>query len=1059
MELEKIIVISLILAVLTIGVAAAEDNSTQDIESTPIAIDVIDETAQADIDEELNADEPLQELTEGEDYEINIPAEISQPGWWGFDIASVENMPFDAKGNISMKIDDIERYNQKVSPGSNALSLCDLNLNYGNHSISIIYSGDSKYAGFVRNSSFERTFFDVSCPYEFEIDGYDYSLDVSLAKDVTGYIKILIDKKTVYNKKYDAAKPPSILLSKYRGNHTYEVMYYNGNQKDVTKKDSFNAVVYRPYWDVFYNDEITYGDSVTFDIDLYGDGYGTARFKNRTYSFEFDEETWSANINISDFDIGPNTVEFTVHFPDGDSQTKEFSLFVTPQVNVPTALLTNESYELTFEASDDFNGNLTLAGMINGTYKVNDGKATVPISCKTPGNYSLSVSYGNYTWNYNMSVLEESPEVSITFIYYNEIYPWYADYDLDPDLYDFKYYINVTAMPYELTGNTEIYLDGKLVTTLSGEFQTYHIWPDYYDFGNHTIEVVYLGDETFKATTKTYNYTVHAYDCYVEKDTVNVKLLGDISGTITVSCNGKTYTKNIKRHYSYGETYAIALEGIERDVNYTIDVRFKANPSEYSFTQSFNYSRSCPIEIHEGNCIYGENNAIAFCIPNDIKNKATVTIDNKTYSYSKISTYSEEWDWLFWDDDAKLAYEVVFSDLSVGSHEVEISYPGDSKYPQTTFTEIINVTCTIKGPSEENPKNISLTLPVDAEGNLTVEIEFGSVYKIFKSVELNEGHANIELPVGGYSFRAYYTGSDYEVNDIDPYVCVYPDTTYSRSMTYGQSKPFKIADNINATLIFYIGSYYDGNKMPVAEFDLNEISTISINKNLIDAVLKNSMAKLLIQHNYNIEGYYYLGLTPVVYTGFGSVVLEHIEVNFKAKLTGAKNIAMHYGDSRSISLKVYDIYGKLVGKNKVVKIKIGKKTFNAKTDKNSIAKFKIPNTITPGKYTMTMTYKNAKVTKKLTVKQVLTLKAVKVKKSAKKLILTATLKKGKKAIKNAKVTFKFNGKTYKTKTNKYGIAKVTIKKSVLKKLKVSKNVKYQATYLKNTVKKTVKIRK
>ena len=40
---------------------------------------------------------------------------------------------------------------------------------------------------------------------------------------------------------------------------------------------------------------------------------------------------------------------------------------------------------------------------------------------------------------------------------------------------------------------------------------------------------------------------------------------------------------------------------------------------------------------------------------------------------------------------------------------------------------------------------------------------------------------------------------------------------------------------------------------------------------------------------------------------------------------------------------------------------------------------------------------------------------------------------GKKAIKNAKVTFKFNGKTYKTKTNKYGIAKVTIKKSVLKK--------------------------
>jgi invasion protein IalB len=74
-------------------------------------------------------------------------------------------------------------------------------------------------------------------------------------------------------------------------------------------------------------------------------------------------------------------------------------------------------------------------------------------------------------------------------------------------------------------------------------------------------------------------------------------------------------------------------------------------------------------------------------------------------------------------------------------------------------------------------------------------------------------------------------------------------------------------------------------------------------------------------------------------------------------------------------------------------------------------------------------------------------------------VLTATLKKGKKALKNKKVTFKFKGKTYKATTNNKGIAKVTIKKSVLKKLKVGKKVKYQVTYLKNTVQKTVKVKK
>lgn len=75
------------------------------------------------------------------------------------------------------------------------------------------------------------------------------------------------------------------------------------------------------------------------------------------------------------------------------------------------------------------------------------------------------------------------------------------------------------------------------------------------------------------------------------------------------------------------------------------------------------------------------------------------------------------------------------------------------------------------------------------------------------------------------------------------------------------------------------------------------------------------------------------------------------------------------------------------------------------------------------------------------------------------MVLTATLKKGKTAIKNKVVTFKFSGKTYNVKTNANGIAKATIKSAVLKKLKVGKKITYQATYLKDTVKKTAKIKK
>ena len=84
----------------------------------------------------------------------------------------------------------------------------------------------------------------------------------------------------------------------------------------------------------------------------------------------------------------------------------------------------------------------------------------------------------------------------------------------------------------------------------------------------------------------------------------------------------------------------------------------------------------------------------------------------------------------------------------------------------------------------------------------------------------------------------------------------------------------------------------------------------------------------------------------------------------------------------------------------------------------------------------------------------LKLKKASVKKSAKKLTVKATLKIKGKAKKGLKVKFKFNKKKYTAKTNKKGVAKITIKKSVLKKLKVGASVKYQASYKKTVVQRT-----
>ena len=89
----------------------------------------------------------------------------------------------------------------------------------------------------------------------------------------------------------------------------------------------------------------------------------------------------------------------------------------------------------------------------------------------------------------------------------------------------------------------------------------------------------------------------------------------------------------------------------------------------------------------------------------------------------------------------------------------------------------------------------------------------------------------------------------------------------------------------------------------------------------------------------------------------------------------------------------------------------------------------------------------------------LTLKSVKIKKSAKRLVLTAKLTKGKSLIKGKIITFKFNGKTYKAKTNRYGIAQKVLNKKVINSLKVGKKVYYQAKYGKLTAKRSAKVYK
>lgn len=445
--------------------------------------------------------------------------------------------------------------------------------------------------------------------------------------------------------------------------------------------------------------------------------------------------------------------------------------------------------------------------------------------------------------------------------------------------------------------------------------------------------------------------------------------------------------------------------------------------------------------FQNGSYIYGyninEGNDELYCSFSDAKSKPKITIDGEEYT-SKISSNT--------------FFTLDVSKLSIGDHTIDVTYSNGKttkhiskniniKPAILSYKGSLDYYCYYKstginfgeGLNYGDGTSLTLKLPGDAKGSLLVYVSKANTNidnpaNLYKSQVLADGFAKVlidDLKLGNYYVFAKYNGSDYAVENQLSKLTVRYGISYPYSMTYGDDKYLTIMSDKSDTSTFTVkvnDKKYGQIKM------VNGVGRISLKKLPISeevSVMVYKGSKMVYFDQY--EGEFYITVNPK-----------------KARLTGGKDITMYYGASKKYSIKVYGGYGKVVGKGQTVKIKVGTKTYNVKTSMYGYAILKIDNG--PGVYKISATYKGVTVTNKLTVKQVLTLKDVNVKKSARKLVLTATLKHAKKALKSKKVTFKFNGKKYTAKTNAKGVAKVKIPKSALKGLAAGKTVKYSVSY-------------
>ena len=663
----------------------------------------------------------------------------------------------------------------------------------------------------------------------------------------------------------------------------------------------------------------------------------------------------------------------------------------------------------------------------------------------------------------------QKQDMNITIDYVNVIVRPTEAYD--------EFYLSFKNVPHEYNSEVSVYVDDNFIYNMDphdlkeADFTSY-------GYGAHILKVTFPESSNYNPINLTHTFEITTGTIQISKEFnigngyVYAHFQPGATGNIVVKVDGKAF-KTVKLNTEEDSTAYVSLDSLSKGTH-TVEATYPGDKNNKKIYKKVIVTVKNEIDILEDisnlytgrnklHVSYGTMPEISLSLPKMAKKAPIAIIDGKVCNITKIDSNE---------------YNVQIPLLLPGEYSINITYPGDSIYDKKTYISehILKVEPhIIKNVGIYNESYIYLNLPENASGNLSVYVNG----KLYETQVPRNGHANItldKLSIGKYKIDAYYTGDDYDVEYkyyYPEFDIIKPKIIYPRFINYNEKAEIitELGENITGYLnIYHGGDYYYSRDKKIINITVPIVNG-KANATIIDyppdddSVLYDENT---IKLTYHIEN----ESEPI------NMEISILVKPAVPKIITAKTVTRYVNDDIILSAKVQGYDGKY-SKGQVVYWKIGFIHESTTTDKNGIATFPLDkaqiagtNTVTLycskeddyGKKTFTsndkytIVFQPVKVIVKINVKHIVTLKTVKVKKSAKKLVLQATVK-NTKALKNKKVTFKFNGKTYKTKTNYKGIAKLTINKSVLSKLKAGKKITYQATCLGDTVKKTVKVLK
>lgn len=543
---------------------------------------------------------------------------------------------------------------------------------------------------------------------------------------------------------------------------------------------------------------------------------------------------------------------------------------------------------------------------------------------------------------------------------------------------------------------------------------------------------------------------------------INVYSSKELSGNITVSIDDvQYYNGDISKCKRYVD--------VPPEDSYYYITQKQLSPNlgigKYNLTVSYNnhvksgiFTVANMIEIQEN--ILDDSNDYSICVIHDsepLNGTVRITLDGIQYYSMKFHGYDDEDCSILWSDlnlpkgfkygtyDVKVTYKKSNGKTYVNEAKVKYDY---NFYLGLYFTTTASV---YPATSFRTDVTFYITLPADAKNKVSIKFN-GEKY----SVALKKGEAkytikDVKLDVGEYEAYATYSDSKYPKRTVNDSFAVMPSLEWPAEMSVGQDEYLHIVcpKNSEGTATFYQGKYVS---------DDDDDQWLVVTKKLGTAKIVDGHAAFSLKSLPKGYQHFYVNYTINGFNGdYGEIHIDVVENSkgFSSSLSADK---IRIGKTATLTVKGPSGSGK-------VKIYLDNMLYK----KASLSSGKIKHTfygLKVGTHKIEVFYQKSKksyskthyvVVKPHSIK--LSLQDVKVKKSAKSLKIKVKLKVDGKKAKYKNIKLKFNKIAFKAKTNKKGVAKFTITKKVLKKLKVGKEVTYKAAYGGKSIKKIVKVKR